>query len=36
MPIRSGALLLVHYDPVRSVVIGYEFALNDCPDHDKR
>ena len=36
MPIRSGALLHVHYDPVRSVVIGYEFALNYCPDHDKR
>ena len=38
MPIRSGALLHVHYDPVRSVVIGYEFALNYCPhrpDHDK-
>ena len=26
----------VHYEPVRSVVIGYEFALNYCPDHDKR
>ena len=35
MPIRSGALLHVHYDPVRSVVKGYEFALNYCPDHDK-
>ena len=35
MPIRSGALLQVHYDPVRSVVKGYEFALNYCPDHDK-
>ena len=35
MPIRSGALLHVHYDPVRSVVIGYEFALNYCPDQDK-
>ena len=35
MPIRSGALLHVHYDSVRSVVIGYEFALNYCPDHDK-
>ena len=35
MPIRSGALLHVHYDPVRCVVIGYEFALNYCPDHDK-
>ena len=35
MPIRSGALLHVHYDPVRSVVIGYEFGLNYCPDHDK-
>ena len=35
MPIRSGALLHVHYDPVRSVVIGYEFALNYCPDDDK-
>ena len=34
MPIRSGALLHVHYDPVRSVVIGYEFALNYCPDYD--
>ena len=34
MPIRSGALLHVHYDPVRSVVIGYEFALNNCPDYD--
>ena len=29
------ALLHDHYDPVRSVVIGYEFALNFCPDHDK-
>ena len=35
MSIRSGALLHVHYDPVRSVVIGYEFALNYCPDDDK-
>ena len=35
MPIRSGALLHVHYDPVRSVVIGNEFALNYCHDHDK-
>ena len=35
MPIRSGALLHVHYDPMRSVVIGHEFALNYCPDHDK-
>ena len=35
MLIRSGALLHVHYDSVRSVVIGYEFALNYCPDHDK-
>ena len=37
MPICSGALLHVHYDPVRSVVIGYEFALclNYCPDYDK-
>ena len=34
MPIRSGALLHVHYDPVRSVVIGYEFALKYCPDYD--
>ena len=34
MPIRSGALLHVHYDPVRSFVIGYEFALNYCPDYD--
>ena len=33
MPIRSGALLHVHYDPVRSVVIGYKFALNYCPDY---
>ena len=33
MPIPSGALLLhVHYDPVRSVVIGYGFALDYCPD----
>ena len=35
MPIRSDALLHVYYDPVRSVVIGYEFAINYCPDHDK-
>ena len=35
MPIRSGALLHVDYDPVRSVVIGYDFALNYRPDHDK-
>ena len=35
MPIHSGALLHVHYDAVRSVVIGYEFALNYCPDQDK-
>ena len=35
MPICSGALLHVQYDPVRSVVIGYEFALNYRPDHDK-
>ena len=34
MPIRSVALLHVHYDPVRAVVIGYEFALNYCPDYD--
>ena len=34
MPIRSGALLHVHYDPVRSVVIGYEFTLNYCLDYD--
>ena len=34
MPIRSGALLHVHYDPVRSVVIGYKFALNYCPDYN--
>ena len=34
MPIRSCALLHVHYDPVRSVVLGYEFALNYCPDYD--
>ena len=35
MPIRLCALLHVHYDPLRSVVIGYDFALNYCPDHDK-
>ena len=35
MPIRSGALLHVHYDTVRSVVNGYELALNYCPDHYK-
>ena len=35
VPIRSGALLHVHYDPMRSVVIAHEFALNYCPDHDK-
>ena len=35
MPIRSGALLHVHCDPVRSVVIGYELALDYCPDYDK-
>ena len=35
MPICSGALLHVHYEPVRSVVIGYEFALNYTPYHDK-
>ena len=34
MPIRSGALLYVHYDSVRSVVIKYEFALNYCPYYD--
>ena len=34
MPILSGALLHVHYDPVSSVVIRYEFALNYCPDYD--
>ena len=39
MPIRPGALLHVHYDPVRAVVIGYEFALITVPittkgDHD--
>ena len=34
MPIRSGALLHVNYDPVRSVVIGYEFALNYFSDYD--
>ena len=22
------------YDPARTVVIGYEFALNCCPDYD--
>ena len=32
--ICSGALLHVHNDPVRSVVIGYEFTLNYCPDYD--
>ena len=36
VPIRSGALLHVHYDPMRSVVIGYEFALNYCPDRGKK
>ena len=35
MLIRSGALLRVHYDPVRSVVIEYGFALNYRPNHDK-
>ena len=35
VPIRSGALLHVHYDLMRSVVIGHEYALNYCPDHDK-
>ena len=35
VPIRSGALLHVHYDSVRSVVKGYVFTLNCCPDHDK-
>ena len=35
MSIRSGVLLHVHYDPMRLVVIGYEFARNYCPDHDK-
>ena len=35
MPIRSGALLHVHYDPVHSVVIGYKFALNYCSNYDK-
>ena len=39
MPIRSGALLHVHYDPVRSVVIGYEMLSITVPittkcDHD--
>ena len=34
MPIRSCALLHVHYDPVRSVVLGYEFALNYYPNYD--
>ena len=34
MPIHSGALLHVHYDPEGSVVIGYEFALNNCPNYD--
>ena len=36
MPIRSGALLHVHYDPVRSVLKGYEFALNYCHDDDDK
>ena len=35
MSIRPGALLHVHYNPLRSVVIEFEFALNYCPDHDK-
>ena len=35
MPIRSGALQHVRYDPVRSVVIRFEFALNYCPAYDK-
>ena len=35
MPIRSDSLLHVHYDPMRSVVIGYKFALIYCHDHDK-
>ena len=35
MPIRYDALLHVHNDPVRSVMIGYEFTLNYCPGHDK-
>ena len=34
MSIRSGALLHVHYEPVRSVVIAYEFDLNYCTDYD--
>ena len=39
MQIRSGALLHVHYDPVRSVVIGYDFVSITVPittkgDHD--
>ena len=36
MPIRSGALLHVHYDPVRSVVNGYEFTapITTKGDHD--
>ena len=32
---RSGALLHVDNDLVRSVAIGCEFGLNVCPDHDK-
>ena len=35
VPIGSGALLHVHYDPMRSVLIGHEYALEYCPDHDK-
>ena len=32
---RSGALLHVDNDLMRSVAIGCEFGLNVCPDHDK-
>ena len=35
MQIRLDALLHIDYDPMRSVVIGCEFGLNDCLDHDK-
>ena len=32
---RSGALLHVDDDVMRSVAIGCEFGLNVCPDRDK-
>ena len=35
MQMRSGALLHVDNDLMRSVAIGCEFGLNVCPDHDK-